>query len=253
MLLKTLGFAVVDDVLSGEAVEQAKESVQTARKGLVAEVGEQALSSADWNVLVLPMKFDPHFYQLMIVPEMLAVVDSILSPAAILRFQVASILPPAAVRHPSRQNDFHTNFKWLTPGYTVALDFMFALDECDCHSTSFEAVPGSQHSPAPPPVDFLERSAIEVRCRAGAMLVMDSNLWHREAGDSSEMAVATVGHQFVRPYVKPYLDYVRALGRDTIEALPERTRHLLGFYTQVPSSLAEYYLPLEKRLFRATT
>ena len=57
--------------------------------------------------------------------------------------------------------------------------------------------------------------------------------------------------QFTKSYLRQQLDYPNALPHELTEALPERTRQLLGFYVRVPSSLAEYYVPPAERLYRA--
>jgi ectoine hydroxylase-related dioxygenase (phytanoyl-CoA dioxygenase family) len=47
------------------------------------------------------------------------------------------------------------------------------------------------------------------------------------------------------------MDYPRILPAELTDALPERTRQLLGFYVRVPASLDEYYVPADQRLYRS--
>jgi ectoine hydroxylase-related dioxygenase (phytanoyl-CoA dioxygenase family) len=60
-----------------------------------------------------------------------------------------------------------------------------------------------------------------------------------------------INQQFTRSYVKQQVDYVRALGDDVVQAQSERTQQLLGWYTRVVTSLDEFYVPAERRLYRS--
>ena len=60
-----------------------------------------------------------------------------------------------------------------------------------------------------------------------------------------------INQQFTRSYVKQQVDYVRALGDETVRAQQDRTQQLLGWYTRVVTSLDEFYVPSEQRLYRS--
>jgi ectoine hydroxylase-related dioxygenase (phytanoyl-CoA dioxygenase family) len=57
--------------------------------------------------------------------------------------------------------------------------------------------------------------------------------------------------QFTKSYMRQQMDYPRILPAEMTDALPERTRQLLGFYVRVPASLDEYYVPADQRLYRS--
>ena len=79
------------------------------------------------------------------------------------------------------------------------------------------------------------------------MIVFDSTLWHAAGANSSGRDRLAVNHQFTRSYIKQQVDYVRALGDETVTALPARTQQLLGWYTRVVTSLDEYYQTAGRR------
>ena len=83
------------------------------------------------------------------------------------------------------------------------------------------------------------------------MLVFDSTLWHAAGQNFSGRDRLAINQQFTRSYVKQQIDYVRALGDETILAQKPRTQQLLGWYTRVVTSLDEYYAPPEERLYRS--
>ncbi len=249
--LETLGFAVVENVLPAAIIDRTCNTLFEVREKIKATVGEERLKAAEWNVLLLLMKYDQYFYTLLETQPMLALVDEILSPSAILRVQGGSVIPPIAIETSGhfRQSMYHTNFRWDTAGYRVTLDFDLPLKGYD-QLHSLHVVPGSHLQNARLDPDRFNDFAFAIQCNPGDMIVLNSGLWHKDGVNHSDTDRFSLLHQFTRPFCKPYLDYVRALGREAIELLPERSRHLLGLYTQVPTSLEEYYLPMEERLFK---
>jgi ectoine hydroxylase-related dioxygenase (phytanoyl-CoA dioxygenase family) len=130
------------------------------------------------------------------------------------------------------------------------LEAAFILSDAGDNSCLFEVVPASHRWVERPDADELERQAEPLYLPAGSLLAFDGRLWHRERRNRSGHDVVLVTMQFVRPFMKPHFDYVRALGAGPLEQLPERTRYLLGSRTRIPESLEQFYLPPEKQLFR---
>jgi ectoine hydroxylase-related dioxygenase (phytanoyl-CoA dioxygenase family) len=97
----------------------------------------------------------------------------------------------------------------------------------------------------------MEDRAVPVLAPAGSMFIFDSTLWHAAGKNVSGKDRLAINHQFTRSFFKQQIDYVRALGEEATMSLPSRTQQLLGWYTQVVTSLDEYYQPAEKRLYRA--
>jgi ectoine hydroxylase-related dioxygenase (phytanoyl-CoA dioxygenase family) len=83
------------------------------------------------------------------------------------------------------------------------------------------------------------------------MLVFDSTLWHAAGANVSGKDRLAINHQFTRSFLKPQMDYVRALGGEKVLEQEPRTQQLLGWYTRTPTSLDDYYRPPEERLYRA--
>jgi ectoine hydroxylase-related dioxygenase (phytanoyl-CoA dioxygenase family) len=53
-----------------------------------------------------------------------------------------------------------------------------------------------------------------------------------------------------RPFMKPRMDWVRAIPPEISDALNEQARRLIGFDTRVPASMDEFYARPEQRLYR---
>lgn len=252
--LEADGCAVVEGVLDDRTLDAVREGLYCARRGVLAEVGAERLERAgEIGVVRLPMKFAGALFALLQVPEMLALVDATVSPTAVLHLQNGLILPPL---DPERHGDlfqlnFHMDFRRVLNGYLCSINTLFAIDEFRASNGATLVVPGT-HQRAERPTDTeLQERAVPVTCPAGSMLVFDSTLWHASGRNLSGRDRLAVNQQFTRSYFKQQIDYVRALGSETVTSLPPRTQQLLGWYTRVATNLDEFYRPAEERLYRA--
>jgi ectoine hydroxylase-related dioxygenase (phytanoyl-CoA dioxygenase family) len=248
------GYFVLERVLDDAFLEATRGAMYRAQEGIQAEVGRERLERAgELGVLRLPMKFDPHFFRFLEVPELLAVVDATVSPTAIMHLQNAFILPSygsGSAAPDVFQNTYHRDFPRYLNGYVASVNVFFAIDEFRADNGATFVVPGShQKAEAPKPED-IQRHAVPALCPAGSMLVFDSTLWHAAGRNVSGRDRLAINHQFTRSYIKQQVDYVRALGADVVQAQPPRTQQLLGWYTRVVTSLDEYYRPAAERLYR---
>ena len=241
------GYCVVEGVL--DDLGPIRDAMYRARDRIVSEVGAARLERAgEVGVLRLMMKYEPALLRLLELPQVLAVVDALVSPTAILHLQNGFILPPS--EKDVFQFRFHQDFPRVLNGYLMSINAFFALDDFDRSNGATWVVPGTQQR-ARPDDAFLEKHKVCVECRAGAMIVFDSTLWHCAGRNASGKDRLAINHQFTRSYVKQQIDYVRALGEPAVTRLPPRTQQLLGYYTRVVTSLDEYYRTGDERLYRA--
>jgi ectoine hydroxylase-related dioxygenase (phytanoyl-CoA dioxygenase family) len=251
--VRHVGYAVVEGVLSSDFLAQTRTAMVRAQERIIADVGEDRLSRAgELGVLRLMMKYDPHFYRFLEIPALLAIVDAVVSPTAIMHLQNGFILPSFARGQQPKlfQNAFHMDFPRVLNGYVASLNVMFAIDEYTVDTGATLVVPGTHQTSTRPSDDHLLKQAIPVECAAGGMIVFDSTLYHAAGANVSGKDRLAINHQFTRSFIKQQIDYVRALGSDALLAQNPRTQQLLGWYTRVVTSLDEYYQPEEKRLYR---
>jgi ectoine hydroxylase-related dioxygenase (phytanoyl-CoA dioxygenase family) len=252
--LRLAGFAIVTDVLPPSFLDLTREAMYRVQRRILEDVGEQRLRRAgEVGVLRLMPKYDPHFLRFLELPELLAVVEEIVSPTAVLHLQNGLLLPPlpeGSARPDVFQLRFHQDFPRFLNRYVASVNCLFAIDAFDAENGGTLVVPGShQHGSAPDPA-HLAASAVPVVCPAGSMLVFDSTLWHAAGANRSGRDRLGVNHQFTRSFIKQQIDYVRALGDEVVLCQAPRTQQLLGWYTRVVTSLDEFYRPEAERLYR---
>ncbi len=251
--LHFVGYAVVEDVLDAAFLTATRDRIYRVQERILSEIGQERLSAAgELGVLRLMMKYDPHFFTFLEIPEVLNLVDRVLSETAILHLQNGFILPAfTAVSTPEVfQNAFHQDFPRVLSGYAASVNVMFAIDPFTRDNGATLVVPGTHKRMETPDPAYLARNAVPVECAAGAMLVFDSTLWHAAGRNTSGKDRLAINHQFTRSFFKQQIDYVRALGDAVILEQPARTQQLLGWYTRVVTNLGEYYQPPDKRLYR---
>ena len=251
--LHCVGYTVVEDVLDAAFLAATRNRMHYVQERILNEIGQERLSAAgELGVLRLMMKYDPHFFTFLEIPEVVNVVDHVLSDTAILHLQNGFILPsfPPVSTPDVFQNAFHQDFPRVLCGYVASVNVMFAIDPFTRDNGATLVVPGTHQRIETPDRAYLARNAVPVECAAGAMLVFDSTLWHAAGRNTSGKDRLAINHQFTRSFFKQQIDYVRALGDAVILEQPARSQQLLGWYTRVVTSLDEYYQPPGKRLYR---
>ena len=250
--LQFQGIAVAEGLLDATECRQGIQAILKAHESIANEISEEKIREVRMrgsNELRLVLMHDPFFLDLLTRPPLLQALDATLGDKAVLRFQNGEIAGGAnedASLPPLVQTDYHMNTQRVTPGSLLALDIAVFL-------TPFQLgiVPGSHQRLDPPPTDYLLWAEEILDLPAGSMVVFDPTLWHREVEVSSPEARYLVEQQFTKSYIKPHFDYPRALGEARMLALPERTRQLLGWHTRIPTSLQEFHLTGDRRLYRS--
>jgi ectoine hydroxylase-related dioxygenase (phytanoyl-CoA dioxygenase family) len=252
--LQHVGFAIVTGVLDTTFLDATQAAMYNVQKKIREVVGEERLKAAgELGVLRLMLKYDSHFFKLLEIPEVLAVIDKTVSETAILHVQNGLLLPsfPLGETPTIFQNQFHMDFSRVLNGYLMSVNTMFAIDEFTAQNGGTLVVPDTHQKSVRPDLDYLRAKAVPVECPAGSMIVFDSTLWHAAGANVSGKDRLGINQQFTRSYIKQQVDYVRALGDEVILAQKPRTQQLLGWYTRVVTSLDEYYRPAAERLYRS--
>lgn len=213
--LNCVGYAVVEDVLDEASLAATRDRMYRVQERILTEIGKERLARAgELGVLRLMMKYDPHFFTFLEIPEVLSIVDRVLSETAILHLQNGFILPsfPPFSTPDVFQNAFHQDFPRVLSGYIASVNIMFAIDPFTRDTGATLVVPGSHQRIEKPDHTYLARNAVPVQCAAGSLFVFDSTLWHAAGRNTSGKDRLAINHQFTRSFFKQQIDYVRALG-----------------------------------------
>ncbi len=247
------GYAVVTDLLSADLCAKARDHMYAAKEKIEREIGvDRVARSGELGVVRLPLKYEPFFVEFLNLPALHGILDEVLAPTSILHTQNGLILPSAS-RDESGvfQKSFHRDFPRFMNGYRASISVLFAIDEFTEDNGATLVVPGSHLYGVRPSQEYLAAAAVPGICPAGSALVFDAMLYHAAGRNTSGRDRVAINHQFTLAFFKQQIDYVRALGDVAVLALPERTQQILGWYTRMVTSLDEYYVPAEERLYRS--
>jgi ectoine hydroxylase-related dioxygenase (phytanoyl-CoA dioxygenase family) len=251
-----VGYGVVEGVLTPDRCEEVREKLYAVQQAIREDVGEDRLARAgELGVLRNMGTYDASLLDLIALPEVLAVVDGVVSETAILHLQNGFILPS---RDPSEgdgrgsfQQSYHRDFPRYLDGYVASVNTLLTIDAFTPENGGTLVAPGTHQQATRPSDSYLQAAEVAVDCGPGSMIVFDSTLWHAAGVNRSGRDRVGINQQYTRSFVKQQIDYVRALGDDVVLAQPDRVQQILGWYTRVVTSLDEYYRPAEERLYRS--
>ena len=184
--------------------------------------------AGELGVLRLMLAYDC-FFRLLEQPQLLEIVDATVSETAILHLQNGLMLPPLEADAPDVfQLRFHRDFPRVLNGYLMSVNVFVAVDEFTEENGGTLVVPGTHQSEAAPSEEYMRANSVSVVCPAGSLLVFDSTVMHAAGSNRSNRDRLAINHQFTRSYVKPQIDYVRALGNEAVLAQPAQLNSSLG-------------------------
>ena len=109
---------------------------------------------------------------------------------------------------------------------------------------------GSQWDSDPPENSEFFAQAKRLIAPAGSAFFFNPRLWHAGGKNSTDKWRHSLGINMCRPYMKQRFDIPRLLADQDLSGVSERALQKLGFQSQPPQSLDEYYAPPEGRTFR---
>ena len=144
----------------------------------------------------------------------------------------------------------HRDQRTFTGEFRLMLQILVMLDDFTEENGATYVLTESHRTPDRPADNLFFAQADRAVGRAGSIAVFDSNLWHAAGENRTAHPRRALTLAFTRPFVKPQLDYPRALGYDAGERFSPDLRQLLGYNARVPASLEEWYQPPERRMYR---
>jgi ectoine hydroxylase-related dioxygenase (phytanoyl-CoA dioxygenase family) len=194
------------------------------------------------------MAADKRFIDLALNPKVLAVVDAMVGPTAILNLQNASAAFPG-VRH--FQSAFHRDFaKDFVATKCLSVNAFWCVTDFTVENGATEIVPGTHRLEKFPSESYIERNKLAITAPAGSIIFWDSLLLHRTGFNRTKKARYGINHMYTRPFIKQQMDLpVFLKGLVDVES---RAGQVLGFWTIPPKSVREFRVDdPSKRTYRA--
>ena len=124
------------------------------------------------------------------------------------------------------------------------------LDDFPIENGATLLLPKSHLKSTPPTDEFFKENAVKATGKAGTIIIWNSNLFHASGFNSTDMVRRALPITFSLPFYKQLLDYPRAIGYDLYNSFNPEMKRLLGYDSRVPSSISEWYAPVEQLLYK---
>lgn len=160
----------------------------------------------------------------------------------------SSSIPPHGKNYGGR---VHVDCPRFIPNYVTNAGIIWALDDFTIENGATELLPASQHHIEIPTDDFFERNRVQLSCKKGTAVIINARVVHRAGVNRTDHWRHALTMNVCRPYMKQRMDWVRFIPENISDQLNEQARRIIGFDTRLPSSLTEFYLPEEQRLYKA--
>lgn len=246
-IISTQGYILIESVFSSQEVEILKKDLKTAIE--LEDSYHGTANRADRGmVLVCPM-YSTSFIDILAHAKFLEPLNAVLGEGSIVYAYTSSSMPPQEGNPTVR---IHVDSPRLIPNYVTNMGAIILLDSFTENNGATYFLPGSHtRAEAPSEKEFLSQ-AQRLIAPAGSVFYFHARLWHSGAKNNTDNWRHALTINMCRPFMKQRLDLPRLLCQTSVDvsSLPETALQKLGFYSQVPASLDEYYQPPEKRKFR---
>jgi ectoine hydroxylase-related dioxygenase (phytanoyl-CoA dioxygenase family) len=242
----TKGFTVVRD-----AVDPAVAA--SWRKALAVLVQRQRTrltdrTAVDDYMVHNPMLDDPCFFDALEHPAVVDALDTFLSNTSIIYAFTTSSMPAGGSNYSRR---VHVDCPRVIPGYITNLGVIIALDDFTEDNGATYFLPGSFERTDAPTDDEFFAGAERVFPRRGDLVVFNARTFHYGGLNTTSEDRHALTINACRSYMRQRFDYPRMVSPEMAGSMSPTLRRLLGFDVRVPTSLDDYYLPEDQRLYKA--
>jgi ectoine hydroxylase-related dioxygenase (phytanoyl-CoA dioxygenase family) len=239
------GYTVVPNALTSDEVSVLRESLERCVFEDLEQWKGRDYPDA-WMVHNLMVRGRP-FEQLLENPTMHAYLSEVLDDKCIVYAYTSSSLPSGGANRSFR---IHNDSPRVIPGYVTNVGVIFALDDFIAENGATYYLPGSQWRLDEPSSDEFYQNAQRVFPKAGDAVIFNARTWHSSAPNTTDRHRHAITFNVVRSYMRQRFDYPRLVPPSVVERLGETGRRFLGFNVRMPSSLEEYYVPPDQRLYK---
>ncbi len=162
-------------------------------------------------------------------PRVLALLDRLFLPNYLLSMlQVINILPGEQAQLLHTDDGF---YPLPRPRAALGAATIWAIDDFTADNGATDIIPGS-HLWAERPPEETERKPVVMK--AGSCVFFLSTLWHGGGANRSAAPRLAVTAQYCEPWLRPQEAFTLSTTRDTVRAVSEDIRRMLGYSIHPP-------------------
>ena len=242
------GYAIVPSVLQQSEVDELRKDLEIAIYEDMEHWKDCPYYGADRYMVHNLMMRGKAFLRLLEHPLMHEYLSAILSDTCILYAFQSSTLPGGGTNYSNR---IHIDCPRLIPSYMTNFGVIFPLDDFLEENGATYFMPFSQETSEPPSEEEFMKKSERAYCNSGDMIICNPRIWHRGGINKTTKMRHAVTLSACRSYMRQRFDFPRMIPENIFEQLGETARRFLGYNVRVPTSLEEYYVAPEQRLYKS--
>jgi ectoine hydroxylase-related dioxygenase (phytanoyl-CoA dioxygenase family) len=243
--IKTRGYSLVKNFLKKDLRKELVQILVENLRSYEAVVGSKR-SLLDKNQLH-DLMLNEKYLKLLEDTRLQALLEPFLGPHWIMYAATSSSIPPGSKNYSNR---IHVDSPRFSRDYIFNMGVIWTLSDYTAENGAIEVLPGSHNLDQEPSEDYFKANSEKIMCEAGDLIVFNARLWHRTGINKSPDWRHAMTLNACRAFMKQRLDWPRMLPANSIEMLSEQAKRIIGMNSRVPSSLAELFVPEEKRLYK---
>jgi ectoine hydroxylase-related dioxygenase (phytanoyl-CoA dioxygenase family) len=244
-LLDREGICVIENMLDASGLGR----VRAALKAGIARDEENQVPVRGFN-------FDPDarnvrvfdllgkdcaFVELVENPTALELVRHVIGESFLLSNFSANVTAPGSGAMGMHADQGYMPAPW--PPYPLAVNVAWALDDFSDANGATRFVPLSHRKDHGPDPSVGPDSSLPIECPAGSIFVMDGRVWHQTGANRTTVQTrAGLFAYYVRPFIRPQWNWYMTVTPEQLHAMSPLMREMLGFGSNVTSSLESLYL-----------
>ncbi|HEX7323588.1 MAG TPA: phytanoyl-CoA dioxygenase family protein [Mycobacterium sp.] len=219
------GYVILPDLLSAAELAEIRASVtplmdKTGRNGFEGRATQRV-----YSVLNKTRSCD----RIVDHPRVLALLDRLFLPNYLLSMlQVINIEPGEQAQMLHTDDGFYPIPR---PRKALGAATIWAIDDFTADNGATDVVPGSHLWGDLQPTDA-EREPVVMK--AGSCVFFGGTLWHGGGANRSERARLALTAQYCEPWLRPQEAFTLSATRDTVRAVSEDIRRMLGYSIHPP-------------------
>ncbi len=240
-----IGFTIINNMISPAEVAEMRPLLQSCIDADIANWQGKPGYIDHWMVHNLMVRGEP-FLRLLENPSLHAYLEAGFSKNAILYAYTSSSMPPHGSNYSRR---IHVDCPRVIPGYRTNVGFLVALDDFTLENGATYVLPKSQWRSDPPSEEEFLANAVRLMPKSGDAIFFNARTWHMGGQNNTDIPRHSVTLNICRRYMRQRFDYPRLVPPGLVAKLGPVGRRFLGFEVRVPTSLEEYYVSPEERLY----
>jgi ectoine hydroxylase-related dioxygenase (phytanoyl-CoA dioxygenase family) len=219
------GFCIIKDAFSSEQVQLTKTQLAPWLQGKL--MGRNNFEGESSERVYALLAKAPVIADMVTHPDVLDIVDALLSPHYLLSAALAINVHPGETSQPFHVDDNEGAMVLPKPRVALGVSAIWALDDFTTTNGATEVVPGSHlwADDREPQQHEIE----QVIMPAGSALVFAGSLIHRGGANVSASSRLAVTPQYCMPWLRQIENMVLAVPPSMAQQYSDRVRELLGY------------------------